>query len=102
MSGMDFETAVRSKIPILTIIMNNSALGGYEKHMPVATERYGTKYLSGDYAKVAEGLGGVTFKVEKPADIIPTLEKAIKTVDSGQPTLIEIITREDTDFSKPW
>lgn len=102
MSGMDFETAVRSKIPILTIIMNNSALGGYEKHMPVATERYGTKYLSGDYAKVAEGLGGVTLKVEKPADIIPTLEKAIKSVGSGLPTLIEVITREDTDFSKPW
>jgi len=102
MSGMDFETAVRSKIPILTIIMNNSALGGYEKHMPVATERYGTKYLSGDYAMVAMGLGGIIFKIEKPSDIIPTLKKAKESVDSGKPTLIEVITREDTDFSKPW
>ncbi|HIE25983.1 TPA: thiamine pyrophosphate-requiring protein [Candidatus Poribacteria bacterium] len=102
MSGMDFETAVRSKIPILTIILNNSALGGYEKHMPVATERYGTKYLSGDYAKVAEGLGGVSFKVEKPEDIIPTIKKGKESVNSGQPTLIEVITREDTDFSRAW
>ena len=102
MSGMDFETAVRSQIPILTIILNNSALGGYEKHMPVATERYGTKYLSGDYAKVAEGLGGVTFKVEKPEEIIPTIKKAIESVDLGNPTLVEMITREDANFSQPW
>ena len=33
MSGLDLETAVREKIPILTIVLNNSALGGYEKHM---------------------------------------------------------------------
>ena len=39
MSGLDLETAVREKIPILTIVLNNSALGGYEKHMPVATEQ---------------------------------------------------------------
>ena len=27
-----------------------------------------TKFLSGDYAKVAEGLGGYSEKVENPAD----------------------------------
>lgn len=102
MSGMDFETAVRSEIPILTIILNNSALGGYEKHMPVATERYGTKFLSGDYAKIAEGLGGYSEKIEKPEDIIPAIQRAKKVVDSGRPALLEMITREDTDFSKPW
>src|SRR5262249_22128797 len=58
MAGMDFETAVRERIPILTILLNNSALCGYEKMMPVATERYRLKFLSGDYAKVAQGLGG--------------------------------------------
>ena len=71
MAGMDFETAARERIPILTIMFNNSALGGYEKHMTVATERFQTKFISGDYTKVAEGLGGYSEKVENPADIIP-------------------------------
>ena len=29
MIGMDFETAVRAPIPILTIVMNNGLMGGY-------------------------------------------------------------------------
>ena len=99
MAGMDFETAARERIPILTIMFNNSALGGYEKHMPVATERFQTKFLSGDYAKVAEGLGGYSEKVENPADIIPAIQRAQKETEAGKPALLEIITREETDFS---
>ena len=99
MAGMDFETAARERIPILTIMFNNSALGGYEKHMPVATERFRTKFLSGDYVKVAEGLGGYSEKVENPADIIPAIQRAQKETEAGKPALLEIITREETDFS---
>ena len=99
MAGMDFETAARERIPILTIMFNNSALGGYEKHMPVATERFRTKFLSGDYAKVAEGLGGYSEKIENPADIIPAIQRAQKETEAGKPALLEIITREETDFS---
>jgi putative addiction module component (TIGR02574 family) len=54
------KTAVRSKIPILTILFNNSLMGGCEKYLPVSTARYGARFLSGDYARVAEGLGGYT------------------------------------------
>jgi len=102
MSGMDFETAVRERIPILTIMLNNSCMGGYGKHLPVATERYGTKFLSGNYAKVAEGLGGYSEKVEEPSEVIPAIQRAKKVVDSGKPALLEMITKEDPIFSKPW
>ena len=30
MVGMDVETAVREQIPILTVLLNNSAMGNYE------------------------------------------------------------------------
>ena len=60
MVGMDFETAVRSELPIMTVILNNRMMGGYAHHLPVATEKYRTNELSGDYAKVGEGLGGYT------------------------------------------
>ena len=37
MVGMDFETAVRNRIPILTILMNNGVMGGYTKKQPIAS-----------------------------------------------------------------
>ena len=100
MAGMDFETAVRERIPILTIILNNSALGGYEHHLPTATEKYGTKFLSGDYTKVAEGLGGYSEKVKDPNDIIPSIKRAQKETEAGRPALLEVITREEDAFSR--
>jgi len=99
MVGMDFEAAVREKIPILTILVNNSKLGGYQGYNPIASERYNLHLLSGDYTKVAEGLGGYSERVEQPHDIIPAVQRAKKALTSGQPALIEIITREETDFS---
>jgi len=99
MVGMDFETAVREKIPILTVLVNNSRLGGYSRHSPVASKLYNLDVISGEYAKVAEGLGGYSEKVVQPNDIIPALQRGKKAIDSGQAALIEIITREDTDFS---
>lgn len=98
-SGMDFETAVRENIPILTIVLNNSMMGGYEQYMPVSVERYGAKFLSGDYAKIAEGLGGYSEKIEQPADVIPAIQRAMKVVDSGKPALLEMITKEAKNFS---
>ncbi len=99
MAGMDFETAARERIPILTIILNNSALGNYKNYMPVSTERYGTPYLSGDYAKVAEGLGGYSERVEDPAEIIPAINRAQKEMEAEKPALLEVITREEGEFS---
>ena len=102
MVGMDFETAVRSKIPILTILMNNGAMGGYDKYIPVATERYGARFLSGDYSKVADGLGGYTERVEKPVDLIPAFRRAIAEVEHGRAALLEVITREEPKYPTYW
>jgi acetolactate synthase-1/2/3 large subunit len=99
MVGMDFETAVREKIPIITVVMNNSVLGGYGEHWPVASERYNLNRISGDYAKVAEGLGGYSQKVTQPQDIVPAIEKAKKATEAGQAAFIEVITREFPVFS---
>jgi thiamine pyrophosphate-dependent acetolactate synthase large subunit-like protein len=95
MVGMDFETAVREKIPILVILINNSLLGGYHRFHPVASKRYHLNLQTGDYTKVAEGLGGYAERVDKPDEIIPAVRRAKKAVDSGQPALVEIITREE-------
>jgi len=99
MVGTDFETAAREKIPILTIVVNNSMLGGYGKFIPIATERHGTRFLSGEYAQIGLALGGYAEKVERPDEIIPAIHRAKKALESGQPALLEIITREE--LAKP-
>ncbi len=98
--GMDLETAVRNKIGIVTVLLNNSCLGGYDKHLKVATERYGTRFLSGSYSKIAEGLGAWAEVVEKPAEIIPAAHRALAVADRCRPALLEVISKEEPVFSK--
>jgi len=100
MAGLDFETAVREKIPILSIVLNNSRFGGYDHMLPTATQRYNVDRVSGDYAKVAEALGFHAERVKQPAEFIPAIKRAKGVLAAGQPAFIEIITRVDTDFSK--
>lgn len=99
MVGMDIETAVREEIPILTMLLNNSAMGGYQKYIPKAVERYGTKYLTGNYSEVARGLGAYTERIEQPSEIIPAIERAITQTKEGNPVLLEFITCEEPDMA---
>src|SRR5205807_7098546 len=108
MCGMDLETAVRERIPILTVLVNNGLMGGYERWIPVASQKYRSRYLSGDYTKVAEGLGVVSERVTEPSEIVPALRRALAVVapgpegGAGRPALVEFITCEETSLSKPW
>ena len=52
-TGMDFETAVRERIPILSCLMNNFSMAIELKVMPVSTEKYRSTDISGDYAAMA-------------------------------------------------
>ncbi len=99
MAGMDIETAVRCNVPILTVVVNNSAMGGYEKHLPIATQKYGIKFLSGDYAQLADALGAYTEKVTDPDEIIPALQRAAAQTEAGHSALVECITCEERTFS---
>ena len=100
MAGMDVETAVRERIPILTIILNNSCLGGYRHHMPVASERYGANRLSGDYAQVAQGLGAYSERITRPQEVAPAIRRGIRATEGGRPAVLEMVTKEEPVFSK--
>ena len=103
MVGLDVETAAREEIPILTVLLNNSAMGNYEKFIPKATEKFGTKFLTGDYSKVAQGLGAFSERVEKPEEIIPAFQRAAEATKEGRAALLELITREEADIPyAPW
>ncbi|MCY4117917.1 MAG: thiamine pyrophosphate-requiring protein [Caldilineaceae bacterium] len=95
MLGLEIETAARNELPILTIILNNSVMCGSEAQMPTAVERFGLKQLSGDYAKIAEGLGAVSERVESPQEVVPAIRRAQQVMSTGRPALIEVITKEE-------
>ena len=100
MTGMDFETAAREKIPILTVVLNNSVLSGYGTG---TQDMNPSKYkLYGDYAKLAEALGGYGETVQNPDEIIPAIGRAKKAMGSGVPALLNVISKEELAISKYW
>jgi thiamine pyrophosphate-dependent acetolactate synthase large subunit-like protein len=99
-TGLDIETAVRAGVPITTVVINNHTMGGYDKSMPTAMERFGAGNQTGDYADVARALGAKGIKVEKPEGVAPALKEAQQANKEGEVCLVEIITRQDTRFSQ--
>jgi thiamine pyrophosphate-dependent acetolactate synthase large subunit-like protein len=99
-TGMDFETAVRERIPILSILLNNFSMAIELKVMPVSTEKYRSTDISGNYAQFAQALGGYGERIEKPADIIPAIKRGIKATQEGKPALLEFITTKEVEVSK--
>ncbi|MDP9224038.1 MAG: thiamine pyrophosphate-requiring protein [Actinomycetota bacterium] len=93
--GMEVETAVRERLPIITVILNNSVMGGYGHHMPTASERFGANRLSGSYAAVATALGAHAERVERPDDVVPAILRAVAATRAGQPVVLEMITKEE-------
>lgn len=99
-TGMDFETAVRERIPILSILLNNSAMAIELDVMPAATKKYRSTDISGDYAAMARAFGGYGERVTKPEDIIPAIKRGIEQTKNGVPVLLEFITAQETKASR--
>jgi acetolactate synthase-1/2/3 large subunit len=98
-TGMDFETAVRERIPILSVLLNNFSMAIELKIMKVATEKYRSTDISGHYADFARALGGHGERVTEAAEIVPAIRRAIRKTEEGTPALLEFITEKAEDFS---
>jgi thiamine pyrophosphate-dependent acetolactate synthase large subunit-like protein len=87
MNAMEFDTAVRHKLPILTVIsLNGGWTGDPDKERPGRDLGY-TRF-----DKIAEALGGHGEYVEEPGEIRPALERAMAAVNAGQPALVNVVT----------
>jgi len=99
-TGMDFETCVRERIPILSILLNNFSMAIELKVMPVSTEKYRSTDISGDYAAMARAFGGYGERVTQPGDIKAAIQRGIEQTQAGKPALLEFITAKETRVSK--
>ena len=98
-TGMDFETAVRERIPILSVLFNNFSMAIEIPIMPVSTEKFRSTDISGHYADMAKAFGGYGERVETPDQIIPAIQRGIQKTQEGVPALLEFITAKEIQIS---
>jgi acetolactate synthase-1/2/3 large subunit len=91
LTGFDFETMVRNKLPFVGVIGNNSSWNqiryGQERKYPGRGD-VGNVLADVRFDRFAEAMGGVGIRVTKPEDIRPALENAR---DSGRPALVDVV-----------
>jgi len=91
MTMQELETAVREKIPVISIVVNNNMYGTIrahqERHYP--NRVIATELTNPNFAELARLFGAHGERVEKNEDFIPALERAIF---SGSPAVIEVMT----------
>ncbi len=99
-TGMDFETAVRERIPILSCLMNNYSMAIELKVMPISTKKYRSTDISGNYADMAKAFGGYGERITDPSQIKAAIQRGIEQTKAGKPALLEFITAKETRVSK--
>lgn len=97
LSGMEFDTMVRKKLPIVCVISNDAMWGQTKTYFqssgkpPIGVDlSHATRY-----DKLVESLGGYGELVEKPEEIRPALERAFA---SGLPACLNVVTSSEVFY----
>jgi len=91
-NAMELHTAVRHNLPLVCVIVNDQSWGMIRHGQEIC---YGDQRLYGSelglvhYEKIAEALGGYGELVEKEADLLPALKRAL---ESGKPACVNVLT----------
>ena len=90
MVAQDLETAVRENLPVVNVINNNFAFGNTRDRQRTAHggRYHGVFYGNPDFAEFARLLGAHGERVERDADLVPALERALA---SGLPAVIDCV-----------
>jgi len=95
----ELETAVRWKLNAITLVNNNSSGNqskrGFDRVYGGQQTERGKElwtYTRQNFAKIAEDIGALGIRVEKPAEIGPALQQALK---ADRPVVIDVVTDID-------
>lgn len=94
MQGMEVVTAVNYEVPVKWFIMNNSSLGMIKDTQDVLFNgrKFNIDFINPDYVKLAEAMGAVGYRIEKPGEIADITKQAL---ENGRPTIIDVIIDPD-------
>jgi acetolactate synthase-1/2/3 large subunit len=89
-TATELASAVRHKIPLVTVVFNNNAYGNVRL---IQQESYGNRLIASDlvnpdFVKFAESFGAAAERVETPAALRAALRRSFKR--RGGPTLIDM------------
>jgi len=87
LNGMELDTAVRHKLPVLVVISLNGGWTADPKREKAGRELGYTRF-----DEMAKALGCAGEWVERAEDIRPALERAAAAVKSGKPALVNVVT----------
>ncbi len=99
LNGMEFESMVRHKLPVVSVIGNDGAWGQI-KHPQKAIIGHATAAELAPgirYDKMVEALGGYGELVERPEGIRPALERAFA---SGLPACVNVLIDPEKPYSR--
>jgi acetolactate synthase-1/2/3 large subunit len=99
LNGMEFESMVRQKLPVVSVIGNDGAWGQI-KHPQKAIIGHATAAeLSPGirYDRVVEALGGYGELVERPGDVRPAIERAFA---SGLPACVNVLIDPEKPYGR--
>jgi len=79
MNAQELETAVRLRLPLVVLIWNDDGYGLIKwKQMNNFGRPAHVDFTNPDYIKFAESFGARGYRVERAADLLPTLEQALQ------------------------
>lgn len=85
----DFVTAVKYRLPIVTVVLNNRELGFIKLEQEAkGLPSWGTDLVNPDFAAVAEASGGFGRRVEAPEEMGEALAEALA---AGKPAVLDVM-----------
>ncbi len=94
----DILTILQYDLPVKLVVFNNSSLGFVAMEMKVAgLPPFGTDLKNPNFAKMAEAIGMLGIRVEKPEDVQPAIKKAL---EHPGPVLLDIVVNP-TELTLP-
>ncbi len=89
-------TAVQYRIPVVTVVLNNSVLGWVKD----GQRRRGNRFIASelgrtDYGQIARAMGGVGIRVETIKELVTELDRVR---GATQPIVLDVVTTEDAPF----
>jgi acetolactate synthase I/II/III large subunit len=89
-------TAAQYRIPVVTVVLNNSVLGWVKD----GQRRRGNRFIASelgrnDYARIAQAMGCMGVRVETVKDLVTELDRV---KDAKEPIVLDVVTTENAPF----
>ncbi|HJE44120.1 thiamine pyrophosphate-binding protein [Levilactobacillus namurensis] len=98
MVAPDLITEVRYQLPVINVVFTNNRFGFiYNEQVATGQHLYGVDLTEADWAKVAEGLGGIGFTVKNKVDVENVFNhiQDLQAQGNTKPIVVNAVIKDD-------